>query len=251
MTTPKVCLVSIAIGEKYIEEYERLFKPSQKAYALKHGYDFKVIKDYLCPVEHHSLITMNKILVCNPKWANKYDYVVFIDADIIINQNAPPIHTAYDFGDKIGCVTESQPTLEARHALQRHKGFEITAKEYYRDKANLNIETDHVINTGVLILQPVKHKEFMQSIYDKYWAKQIDNPNGYHYEQSVIGYEIQSNNMHQFMDWKWNAVWALSKSYADEISKQPLTLQQFFDDNYFIHLAGHADYDKVPFLKQN
>jgi len=43
----KVCLVTICIGEKYLQQYNTLFRPSQEKYAKKCGYDFKVITDYI------------------------------------------------------------------------------------------------------------------------------------------------------------------------------------------------------------
>ena len=37
----KVCLVTICIGERYLQLYNSLFRPSQEKYAKKCGYDFK------------------------------------------------------------------------------------------------------------------------------------------------------------------------------------------------------------------
>lgn len=43
----KVLLITIAVGEKYLKEYEKLFKKSQENYAKKNGYDFKIITEFL------------------------------------------------------------------------------------------------------------------------------------------------------------------------------------------------------------
>ena len=43
----KILLVTIAIGEKYIIEYNKLFRPSQKINAKRNGYDFKVVTNFL------------------------------------------------------------------------------------------------------------------------------------------------------------------------------------------------------------
>ena len=90
----------------------------------------------------------------------------------------------------------------------------------------------------------------LRKIFNTYFKKQINNPVGFHYEQSVIGYEIQKNNMYYFMDMKWNALWANNKNYFNTMKKQQLTLQEFYDTNYFTHLAGHSDYHLIPTLKQ-
>lgn len=242
----KCCLVTICIGEKYLKEYNKFFKPSQEKYAKKWDYDFKILTDYIKEPKHPHLISLNKILVCDYQWDKEYDYIIFVDADIVINENTPPIHNEYNFGDKIGVVNQSQPTLQARIETQIHRGFEITAKDYYRSKSKHIIETQHIINTGVLVIQPKKHKLFLRNIFDTYYKKQINNKSGFHYEQSVIGYEIQKNNMHFFMNMKWNALWGNNKYFFNTIKKQLLTLQGFYDSNYFIHFAGHLDYHLIP-----
>lgn len=244
----KVCLVTICIGDNYLKQYNELFRPSQEHYALKCGYDFKVITDYISPPYHKDLISFNKILVCNFKWDKDYDFIIFIDADIIINNDAPSLHNFYDFGDKIGVVNHSQPDLLARLLCQKHRGYEVTASEYYKLKSNHDINTDHIINTGLLVFQPRKHSLFLQNIFEQYHKYQINNTNGFHYEQAVIGYEIQNSNLHFYMDMKWNALWANNKYYYNIIRKKNLTIREFYKNNYFTHLAGKCDYDLVNTL---
>jgi len=245
----KVCLVTICIGEKYLQQYNTLFRRSQEKYAKKNGYDFKVITDYIDKkFTHPDTICMQKQLICSLEWAQSYDFIICLDADIIINENTPTIHNEYNFGDKIGVVNQSQPTLEARIEGQIHKGYEVTAKDYYKLKSNHIIETDHIINGGVMVWQPKIHKNFLKNVYEKYVENQINHPAGYHYEQSVIGYELQNRNMHFFMNMKWNALWANNKYYFNTIKKQSLTLKEFYDTNYFIHLAGQCDYHLITTL---
>ena len=244
----KVCLTTICIGDMYIRQYNELFRSFHEAYAKKCGYDFKVITEYIKGPYHPSVISLNKVLVCNYNWETEYDFIIFIDADIIINKNTPPLHDFYDFGDKIGVVNQSQPNLEARLLCQKHKGYEVTAKEYYKLKSNHTLETDHIINSGVLVIQPKKHKDFLQNIFSKYSRSQINHPSGFHYEQSVIGYELQTHNMHYYMDMKWNSLWANNKYYYTVIRNEKISLQDFFNANYFIHLAGKCDFHLIKTL---
>ena len=246
----KCCLVTICIGKKYIRQYNKLFRPSQEKYAKNSGYDFKVITDYIKEPKNPYLISLNKILVCDYNWEKEYDFIIFIDADIIINDNTPPIHNQYNFGDKIGVVSESQPTIEARIEQIKHLGRSgsITASKYYKRRSGHIFKTDHVINTGVLVIQPKKHKLFLRNIFDTYFEKQIFKKT-FHFEQSAIGAEIQINDLHYFMDMKWNAVWGNNKYYYNTMKKQSLTLQDFYNQNYFIHLAGRIDFDLVPSIK--
>lgn len=246
----KCCLVTICIGEKYLSEYNNLFKPSQEKYAEKCGYDFKVITDYIQKPYDKSLISFNKILVCDYNWDKEYDYIIFVDADIVINKNTPSLHDYYDFGEKIGVVNQSQPITETIIRIEEKidKLHEITANDYYKLKANLYIETDKILNTGVLVIQPQKHNIFLRNIFNKYYKTQINNQSGFHYEQSVIGFELQKNNMYFIMDMKWNALWSTNKYYYNVMKKVNLTLQEFYNKNYFIHLAGHTDFHLVKII---
>ena len=242
----KVCIAVLCIGDEYLKMYNDKFRRIQEFYATKHGYDFRVLTDFLDKkYNHKTTCSMHTLLICDQDWARDYDYIICIDGDIIINKNAPPIHEAYDFGDKIGLINQSQPTLEARHKVQRYKGFEVTAKDYYKLKSNHDIDTDHIINTGVMVWQPKKHAKFLKDIFYKYVENQIDNPAGLHYEQSVIGYEIQKNNLHYYMGHKWNALWGVQKCYYNQIDKTKLSLGKFYKDNYFTHLAGGEDHHLI------
>jgi aspartate carbamoyltransferase regulatory subunit len=85
----KVLLTTIAIGDNYRRAYEDIFKESHEAYATKHGYDFKIITDYLDtlnPEHHHKdAISLNKLLLCSQE--SEYDMIIYVDADILININ--------------------------------------------------------------------------------------------------------------------------------------------------------------------
>ena len=238
----KVLLVTIAVGEKYLTEYNNLFYESQYNYAKKHGYDFKVITDFLDKnIKESSTISFNKILVCNQEWSNDYDFIIFIDADILININSPSIHNYIDYGDCIGIIDEySQPSKERRLKIQQNMGWETSAVDYYK-LCGLDIKTDMVLNSGVLVMQPKLHNDFLQNIYNKYILQSISHYRGFHFEQSCIGYEIQKNNLCKVIDNKFNALWALTK--MDNIEN--ISLNSFFNENYFIHFAGHVDFDNI------
>jgi hypothetical protein len=241
----KILLTTIAIGDKYLTEYKNLFQDSQEKYALKHGYDFKVITHFLDKnIQNNSSISFNKILVCSQDWSKDYDFIIFIDADIFININSPPIHSYVNYENNIGIADEySQPSKERRINIQRKMGWETSATDYYK-LCELDIQTDMVFNSGVLVLQPKIHRDFLEYIYNKYVIKSINHRRGFHFEQSCIGYEIQKINMFKVIDNKFNALWSLSK--MDNIEN--FTLDKYFTQNFFIHFAGHVDFDKVPQL---
>lgn len=246
----RVCMVTICIGDRYLQIYNTLFRPSQEAYAKKHGYDFNVITDYLGGKKKDpALISLNKMLVCEGR--EEYDFVLFVDADVIVNvETAPPIHLESSFRDhRVGVVNQSQPTLEARYAVSEHNGSERTAKDYYQ-LAGFDLEVEHIVNTGCLLLQPIHHRDLMRKFYNKHEEAQLTHSRKFHFEQSCIGYELYTHNMVSFLDHKWNALWANQRTYYNHILKKPITLDKFFQENYFVHLVGHTDFHEVPRLNR-
>jgi hypothetical protein len=219
---------------------------SQRKYALKNKYDFKVITEFLDDTYKYSHMSLyyQKILVCNQEWSNDYDFIIFIDADIFININSPGIHNYINYDDCIGIIDEySQPSRERRINIQKKMGWESSATEYYK-LCDFNINTDMVFNSGVLVLQPKKHRVFLQDVYNNYIKKSILHKRGPHYEQTSLGYELQVNNNFKVLENKFNALWALIK--IDNIENK--SLDSFFNENYFIHFAGRCDINRVQEL---
>ncbi len=243
-TAPRVLLVTIAIGEPYLALYTKLFRSSHEAYAARHGYDFRVVTDFLDPDTcHPTLITMQKFLVAGQPWSADYDYVVFIDADTIIGPAAPPIHLAAPFGDAIGMVDEySQPTRAECIQFHIDAGWETTGKEYYA-MCGIDFASDIVLNSGLIVLQPAKHAALMQEIYDTYFIKAVNHPRGAIYEQTVLSYELQRRGLVHVLPHTWNSIWVLYKK-GEGIG----ALEAHIDAHYVTHFAGRVDFEKVAAL---
>lgn len=236
----KVCLVTIAIGETYYTKFLHIFMRSQFEYAKRMGYDYKIINKSIGDVQTPATISLEKQLLCSQSWAQDYDFLIFLDADILVSRDAPPIHILCKDTDKIGVVDEMcQPTREERSALQIRNGWEKTATEYY-SLCQLDLNTEYIYNTGVLVFQPKKHAEFCRMIYVKYKERQKTHPRKYHYEQAVANYEYQTADMCLSLDSKWNAVWSLHKE-----TTYRGVLADFMKENYFVHLAGNFDYQSA------
>jgi hypothetical protein len=259
----KVLLVSVAIGDKYLEEYNRLFRPSHENYARKCGYDFRVVEDFLDKEHtHHTTVSLTKILVCSQPWSEDYDYIIYVDADVLINIRAPPILRTQHFGDKIGIVNEyDEVQLQDYQFVQKVLNWGTNASEYYA-KAGFNIDTDAMLNTGVMVFQPKKHREFLDGVYYRYVDKAVNHPRSFHFEQSAIGYEMQMQKMYVPLNPRFNAIWFIQKALNAKFNHFPpirlagrcskeLLIHTYFFTNYFMHLAGHQDFDKVPELQKN
>jgi len=248
----KILLVTLAIGDNYLKQYNFLFRESQENYAKRYGYDFKVVTDYLDVNPDNripSCVTFNKILVCSQDWSNDYDMIIFVDADILISVSAPPLHKYMDYSDKIGIADQFyQPTKERGIEIAKNRPDlrPLSPTAYYK-LCDLDIETNLEFNTGVLVMQPKIHGEFLKSIYDKYVERSRTHHRGYHYEQSCIGYEIQKKNLYKVIPNKFNACWALI--LWDNIHN--IRLEDYFKENWFIHFAGKAELNKVHALHKN
>jgi len=242
----KKLFVTLSIGDKYVKEYESLFAPSQRAYAKKFDYDFKIIDEFIYKkIPHNDTISFNKILAFCQEWSGQYDYIAFVDADIFINPDSPDLIDNLSDKTKVGVVDEySQPTKDLRIEVQKMKGWETSAKDYYK-LAGFDLDTESVINTGVILADPKIHGDTFKSIHYKHVLSSIGHYRYFHFEQSAIGYQLQKNNLCEFLDNKFNAVWGIHK-----LSKPSLNIENFAERNYFTHLAGKTNFEKVPDLNK-
>jgi hypothetical protein len=99
------------------------------------------------------------------------------------------------------------------------------------------------LNSGVLVIQPKKHKKLLEYVYETYLPRSITHQRGPHYEQTSLGYELQTHRRYTLLNNRWNAIWALHKMAG-------ANLEQFFRNNYFIHFAGNTDINMAPNLDQ-
>jgi hypothetical protein len=219
----KVCIGVLSVGRTYLAEFERLFKPSISAYCARNGYDLKIFTDFLDPIRKHpGTISFQKCLV--PDQLREYDLVVVLDADIHIEPGAPPIHTL-ELGEKIGIVNEvAQSTVEGYEHMV-NIGFADHAKKYY-SLVGLELDTNKILNTGLMLCNPAKHADYLKSIYEKYVDKSVGHPRGFHYEQGCIGYTLQLDNMYTLIPNVWNFIYV-----HHQMTREPLRC-------YFLHFAG-------------
>lgn len=219
----KVCFGIISVGRTYLAEFERLFKPSVSAYCNKYDYDLKIFTDFLDPLRKNpDTISFQKCLI--PDQLRQYDLVVVLDADIYIESYSPPIHNLY-LNDKIGIVDEVSQSSSQLYQYMVSIGFADPANIYYK-KVNLNLDTQKILNTGLMIVNPAKHADYLKSIYEKYVDKSIGHPRGFHYEQSCIGYELQKDESYELISNLWNFIYIHS-----QLTNVPVQC-------YFLHFAG-------------
>jgi len=216
MTT---CIGIVCIGESYLKEFEETFKPSVVKYTQRHGYDLQIFSDFLDEThKYNDCISFQKCLV--PSALSKYDRVIVMDADIWMTDSAPQIPVC----DKIGIVNEF---TQVSVPLYTSLWWTNLPEEYYK-LSNFLLETNTLLNTGFMVCRPSAHASFLKNVYDKYIEKSIEHPRKFHYEQSCIGYELQTQNMFQPLPNAWNMIYAVNR-----IGGLP-----FPRDVYGMHFAG-------------
>jgi lipopolysaccharide biosynthesis glycosyltransferase len=215
----RVCVGIICIGEKYLQEFESLFKPSVLNYCNKHGYDLRIFDSYLDPSHAQpGCISFQKCLV--PDALSEYDRVVVMDADIWINETAPAVHN-YDLGGKIAIVNEVAQVSPAEYSRLKYND---NAVDYYK-LAGLTINTDSILNTGFMICDT---PQILKDVYWKYIDGAIGHPRGFHYEQACIGYELQTLKNYVPLTNMWNWIYIFDTELRTNTP----------NDVYGLHFAG-------------
>jgi hypothetical protein len=219
----KVCVGILSIGKTYLAEFERLFKPSISKYCARHGYDLRIMTDFLDPVRKHpNTISFQKCLV--PDQLREYDLVVVLDADIYIESDAPAIHTL-ELNGKIGIVNEVAQSSQQGYEHMIAIGFADSPPKYY-GLAGFDLDTDAILNTGLMICNPANHADYLRSVYDQYVDTSVGHPRGFHYEQACIGYRLQTDTLFQLIPNAWNFVYVHSQMTQERVPC------------YFVHFAG-------------
>lgn len=220
----KVAVGVVCIGDSYLKAFNETFKPSIDKYCNKFGYHLKNFDNFLDSTHNFSnAISFQKCLV--PSQLTDYDLVVVLDADIFITDNAPPI-TSIALNDKIGIVDETKQVVAEEYKSM--EGFVDTPIQYYK-LSNFELQTDKILNTGVIICNPTKHSDFLKNVYFKHIGNALNRPRGFHFEQSAIGFELQTADLFTTIPNRWNYL-----AIYDSLLKKNTDIS----NTHFIDFAG-------------
>lgn len=251
----KTAIVTFTVGDT--SAYERFFLPSVRAYAQRIGADFHQIREPIVsfdltnksPLIRKHLFCIQKMLIPSLPWVQEYDWILLIDADILVNfEKAPNIFEQVPDG-KIGGVDEKVQYGYKDWSLEAWRRFDPRlpgdAEGYYRN-LGFDQEFSHQVNGGFLVFQPRVQKEFFKGIYDKY-APRILNDQDLDGDQGPLNYEGWKANKLVCLDQRWNRIWifahVLLYPFLNEQTDRALLQQALkaqFELNYCIHMAGHV-----------
>ncbi len=151
-----VLIFSMAFGDSYSKNYKNYALPTQKEYALNNNFDFELIKEKKNLGRH---ITWQKIVETEKRILD-YDYVVWLDSDVMIMNHMRDI---FDYHDQ-SCKLTISEDLD------------------YRKVENGRIR----VNTGVMIWKGGSESKDM---LEKIWSadnRYVNNPEKHPYEQGSL-----------------------------------------------------------------
>jgi len=257
----KAAIVTIAIGDAYLNRWRAYCKPGWSRYAAKCGFDLIVIDEPLdqTPRGTGRSPAWQKCLILGPDVAAAYDRVIWIDSDILINARAPSV-----IGDippeKIGAVDEHTfPSVQERRQIftqlmqmaQSINSGAAKAWQTYLDPADwhaawgLPRRGRSIVQTGVMVLTPSHHRELLEHVYYGYEDRGGEPMN---YEMRPLSFVIQERKLLHVLDNRFNTLllFLIIKRQMDlRRALMPIEcaelLKSTFDHGYFLHLAGLKD----------
>jgi hypothetical protein len=279
MTNTKL-IVTLAIGKLYSERWRALCKANWERYAARYGYDVLAIEQPLdsSPRAAGRSPAWQKCLILSDEHVKRYERVVWLDADVLINCEAAPDITDGVPIEKVGAVNGWISPSPAMRSIVLKRQYEIdtvavrdwTAQAYH---TNFGLPDqpaiDKQLQTGVMVLSPIHHRELMEHVYQAYEDR--GGPT-WHYEMRPLSYELIASNCVEWIDPRFNVIWAdyklafypflakprrvpdfakgnsafsqlarkiLNRLHLRRFAKSAaLFTQIIFNNSYFLHFAG-------------
>jgi hypothetical protein len=211
---PSKAIVTLAIGEQYHRAWKEWCEPNWQAYASKHGYDVICLDRPLDDSDRAKRRSpaWQKCLILSQDFAQRYERIVWLDTDILINSATAPCVAAGVPIDKVGAVeATSAPTREwLSEAVARlyqlwgsNAIINPRAAEYYL-QYGLPSGFDEIVQTGVLVLSPRHHRQLLEKTYNEYEEK---GGREWHMEMRPLSYELLKAGAVHWIDHRFNLSW--------------------------------------------
>lgn len=211
-------IATLAVGGEYEQRWRSVCEANWKQYADRHGYDLYCFTSPLDDSERarQRSPAWQKCLILSQDFARRYERVVWVDSDILINPSTAPCIAAGVPPDKVGGVDAwSWPTADvAQLVLSRmyeYWGEDCTvvdwsARDYYRSYG-LPPVFDQVVQTGVLVMSPQHHRPILENVYHAYEETGQGN-----FEMRPLSYELLKAGAMHWIDQRFNAIWFAHKA---------------------------------------
>lgn len=255
-------IVTLAIGDKYLDLWKRSALPLWKRYCEKNDigiivfYDNLVDDDYL----YWKKATWQKLLIGRVLQDSLIDVdnFCYLDTDILINPYAPNVFDMHEV-EKISVVSlrknlpfSINETLR-REAFLRHTYYD---KSYPLDSALfISIENiykyhdlpiqDDLFCAGMFMCNVSRYSELMKIWFDKY-AGDVSSITGGG-DQTHLNFEFLNHGKIKWLDYRYQAIWTYEMAskypflYNRDLSTTQLIrecIEATLYSNYFLHFAG-------------
>jgi len=241
----KVAIVIFVIGDNYIKKFNESFKSSVESYCEKYNYELIILNSLIKNEEYmdKKKFYWQRLLI--PNKFKDYDFVVSLDSDIFIDQNAPSLPFNEIPTGKVAAVNERKylGNYELREQIQVRMGWEKTGKEWYALSGENKEYNDH-INGGLVIYQPKYHGEMFEQLYNN----NISNYMKYHQDdQSILSSFLIDNDLIYWLDEKFNRIWFFWREiyhpnfYSLSNNDRKSLVHDYIEKNYFTHFTSGSD----------
>lgn len=252
-------IVTIAIGDAYVQPWKNYCYPGWKRYADLHGYDIVLITGLLdtSPRARTRSPSWQRLLILQLPEVAKYAEVVWVDADIAINAETAPciVETASRSSktDKtVGVVIDSDHTTPRDDAIiaavnRRQQRLNQTLNQgmTWQDVYRLNglgTKLDQGFNAGVMVLKPQHHAAVLQEVYETYDQTPVSWLEGVPLAFHLLSRELVHAIPRAF---NVNAAQLFYEHYPFMLANQPIDSQllktivdTMHENSYFLHFLG-------------
>lgn len=256
----ETAIVTLAIGEPFLSNWQTYCSAHWREYAEKHGFDLIVITEPLdrSPLACSRSPSWQKCLIWGQEFASRYRQLIVLDCDIAINPRAAPSIIEQVPVDLVGGYIAGSHIhedlrvvlLERLTGTQRdyRRGLEHwrqTQNSVYRIFGFEPFEAG-VVNGGVLVGSPERHRSLFEQVY----AVRCRETRGY--EQVPLSHALFSAGVFQPLDTRFNSLfyetvvvhypYLLNKQTPgfDELARHAVHVQHV--NNFFLHFAYDADF---------
>ncbi len=254
-------LVTVAIGKKTFEEWNKYAKRLWLKYCKKYSLGLIVITNDLIDKKDPfwKKATWQKMLIGNylNQAGLKIKNICILDVDILINPNSPNIFKHHD-ENKISLISQVNNLPYDLNLIRKRLSFNrnrFYSKRYKLDSAlfmnlkqiykyhNLKPQKDFACS-GVIVFNNIKFSQKMKSWFYKYKSDIKTLTGG---EEPIINYEIFKTGKAKILNYKFQALWVYEiafkfpflyeyKNHKNAIIKK--CVETSLEDNYFLHFAG-------------
>ena len=269
-------IVTLVVGKGYEHNFARYCWSNWKSYADRHGIEL-IVYDKLLDNSKRALsrsAAWQKCLALCDERVRKFEQVVWIDSDIVINSAKSPNVFEGVSPEEIGAVPDyAFPSVKAY--LQRleyfYRQWDLAGVRYVRNLTPQEFLTnwglpaqDHVVQTGVLVMNPISHEALLKRTYEQYEDK--GDPS-WNYEMRPLSYEIIKSGLIRWLDMRFNVptIFGVKESDLAFFQIRPPLLErllkkagldiilpiernrkiraihkEMLEESYFLHFAGRS-----------